>query len=98
LGRQERGICNVDFCGLSEWRRYPLENSAAYIVREMKKGNRIWLPGEEVSRLRDLLGRFNTTQGTGQGQQLTKTLALPLSRRGNQDVKSGFYESAEIRQ
>ena len=66
---------------------YPLENSASYIVREMKKGNRIWLPGEEVSRLRDLLGRFNTIQGTGQGQQLTNTLALPLARGGNQAVK-----------
>jgi len=66
---------------------YPLENSASYIVREMRKGNRVWLPGEEVSRLRDLLGRFNTTQGTGQGQQLTNTLALPLARGGNQAVK-----------
>ena len=66
---------------------YPLDNSAAYLVREIRKGNRVWLPLEEVSRLRDLLGRLNATQGTGQGQQLTKTLALPLSRGGNQAVK-----------
>jgi hypothetical protein len=67
---------------------YPLENSASYIVREMRKGNQVWLPNEEVSRLRDLLGRLNATQGTGQGQQLTKTLAPPLARGGNQAVKT----------
>jgi hypothetical protein len=67
---------------------HPLENSASYIVREMRKGNRVWLPGEEVSRLRDLLGRPIATQGADQDQQLTKTLTLPLSRRGNQAVKT----------
>lgn len=66
---------------------YPLENSASYIVREMRKGNRIWLPEEEVSRLRDLLGKLNATQPRGTGPGVTQTLALPLARGGNQAVK-----------
>lgn len=66
---------------------YPLENSASYIVHEMRKGNRIWLPEEEVSRLRDLLGKLNATQPRGTGPGVTQTLALPLARGGNQAVK-----------
>jgi hypothetical protein len=67
---------------------YPYENSAGRILESIREGNRVWLPGEEVSRLRDLLGRPIATQGADQGQQLTKTLTLPLSRRGNQAVKN----------
>lgn len=67
---------------------YPYENSAGRILQSLREGNRVWLPGEEVSRLRDLLGRPIATQGADQGQQLTKTLTLPLSRRGNQAVKT----------
>ena len=67
---------------------YPYENSAGRILESLREGNRVWLPGEEVSRLRVLLGRPIATQGAGQGQQLTKTLTLPLSRRGNQAVKN----------
>ena len=67
---------------------YPYENSAGRILESLREGNRVWLPGEEVSRLRDLLGRPIATQGADQDQQLTKTLTLPLSRRGNQAVKN----------
>jgi hypothetical protein len=58
---------------------YPLTNSAAYLVREIEKGNRVWLPLEEVSRLRDLLGRLNATQAPTEVGLLTHTLALPLT-------------------
>ena len=63
------------------------ERQMVVLVREMRKGNRLLLPSEEASQLRDLLGRLNATQGAGQGQRLTNTLALPLSRGGNQAVK-----------
>ena len=63
------------------------ERQMVVLVSEMRKGNRLMLPSEEASQLRDLLGRLNATQGAGQGQRLTNTLALPLSRRGNQAVK-----------
>jgi len=66
---------------------YPLDNSASYIVREIEKGNRMWLPSEEVSRLRDLLGKLNATQPQSAGPGVTQTLALPLKRGGNQAVK-----------
>lgn len=64
------------------------ERQMVVLVREMRKGNRVWLPLEEVSRLRDLLGRLNATQGAGQDQRLTNTLARPLTRDGNQAVKN----------
>ena len=63
------------------------ERQMVVLVREMRKGNRLMLPSEEASQLRDLLGRLNATQGAGQGQRLTNTLALPLSRGGNQAIK-----------
>lgn len=49
---------------------YPMTNSAAYIVREIKKGSRIWMPLEEVSRLQDLLAGVNSpsTQQAGSSQ------------------------------
>ena len=40
----------------------------------------------------------NATQGTTQGQQLTNTLALPLSRGGNQAVMNQLYKSLCTRQ
>ena len=58
------------------------------MVREIEKGNRVWLPLEEVSRLRDLLGKLNATQPQGAGLGVTQTLALSLSRGGNQAVKA----------
>ena len=67
---------------------YPYEDSASRIVESIQSGNRVWMPEEEVSRLRDLLGRPVATQGAGQDQQLTQTLAPPLSRRSNQAVKT----------
>ena len=63
------------------------ERQMVVLVREMRKGNRLMLPSEEASQLRDLLGRLNATQGAGQGQRLNNTLALPLSRGGNQAIK-----------
>ena len=63
------------------------ERQMVVLVREMRKGNRLMLPSEEASQLRDLLGRLNATQGAGQGQRLNNTLALPLSRGGNQAVE-----------
>ena len=63
------------------------ERQMVVLVREMRKDNRLMLPSEEASQLRDLLGRLNATQGAGQGQRLNNTLALPLSRGGNQAVE-----------
>ena len=63
------------------------ERQMVVLVREIRKGNRILLPSEEASQLCELLGRLSATQGAGQGQRLNNTLALPLSRGGNQAVK-----------
>lgn len=43
---------------------YPLTNSASYLVAEIKKGNRVWLPLEEVSRLQELLSGANFPSGS----------------------------------
>jgi hypothetical protein len=63
------------------------ERQMVVLVREIRKGNRILLPSEEASQLCELLGRLNATQGAGQAQRLNNTLALPLSRGGNQAIK-----------
>lgn len=67
---------------------FPKQDSASYFVAEIRKGNRVWLPLEEVSRLRDLLGRANSTQAGDRGSLLTQTLVPSLSRGRDQAVKT----------